>query len=499
MSQNVVLSNNNEPKCPVCLQKFSKNISYTSICLHPFCFECILQWSKVKHNCPLCKTQFDRILFSIKNNISNFSEYQLEYDHEQNKKKMTEPLEIIDNPIDDNKIVYSRASYIVGQEPAPIEFRMLVYLNEWYSKSKQTQSYSDLKYLSTRIEFKKEPDPDSESEQIDIILEPPNNTHKYINYRQVKNFRDITSKWYKNNPACTHRLMLFLHRELKAIACVLKKQESKQPAYLDQQMRSQLLSSIIRRIKECDIKSDKFFETIKMFISPLKLAEHFHHELISFASSISASLADYDSKSVYYTDLTENNSDSILPKILPVNLNKYRLHYKITEEPKIDEEPIILIEDDISNTPEYLYTNNNLYNNSDSSFIEEVEVAQRPSPHYILLSDSSSTSRSRSRSIDRSRSKKKKIISSSRDNKDKKKKKKKLKKRKSSMDRDRSKSPKSKKQHKSRSPRKSSRPSQNLSDSELIDNIESKNCYKPKKSKHSKKKSKKKRHSLRSD
>jgi hypothetical protein len=31
-----------------------------------------------------------------------------------------------------------------------------------------------------------------------------------ISYRKVKGFRDISARWFKNNPASTHRLMQFI-------------------------------------------------------------------------------------------------------------------------------------------------------------------------------------------------------------------------------------------------------------------------------------------------
>lgn len=69
----------NEPdKCPVCLQAFASaySKSYTSRCFHAFCFECILEWSKVRYQCPLCKTDFDRILYNVVSRLE-YKEYAL--------------------------------------------------------------------------------------------------------------------------------------------------------------------------------------------------------------------------------------------------------------------------------------------------------------------------------------------------------------------------------------------------------------------------------------
>ncbi len=41
-----------DEKCAVCLQIFSKSKSYAPNCFHSFCFECLLEWSNIKHECP---------------------------------------------------------------------------------------------------------------------------------------------------------------------------------------------------------------------------------------------------------------------------------------------------------------------------------------------------------------------------------------------------------------------------------------------------------------
>lgn len=52
-------------KCSICLGA-PQNLSYPDECQHRFCFVCLLEWSKVKLQCPLCKTPFKHIVHSIK-------------------------------------------------------------------------------------------------------------------------------------------------------------------------------------------------------------------------------------------------------------------------------------------------------------------------------------------------------------------------------------------------------------------------------------------------
>uniref|UniRef100_A0A6P7GM39 RING-type E3 ubiquitin transferase n=1 Tax=Diabrotica virgifera virgifera TaxID=50390 RepID=A0A6P7GM39_DIAVI len=44
------------PNCSICLGSYQ------------FCFKCLLEWSKIKAECPLCKQPFTRILHNLKNN-----------------------------------------------------------------------------------------------------------------------------------------------------------------------------------------------------------------------------------------------------------------------------------------------------------------------------------------------------------------------------------------------------------------------------------------------
>lgn len=52
----------NTQSCPVCLGPID-NISFTDTCAHEFCFACLVQWSRVKPECPLCKRQFQVIMW----------------------------------------------------------------------------------------------------------------------------------------------------------------------------------------------------------------------------------------------------------------------------------------------------------------------------------------------------------------------------------------------------------------------------------------------------
>ncbi len=62
-------------KCAICLGELV-NRCYTNSCMHQFCFACLLQWSKVKPECPLCKSLFQSIYHNIRNN-DDYDEYSV--------------------------------------------------------------------------------------------------------------------------------------------------------------------------------------------------------------------------------------------------------------------------------------------------------------------------------------------------------------------------------------------------------------------------------------
>lgn len=176
-------------KCPVCLQKFqsSNSKSYTSKCFHSFCFECILEWSKVRYNCPLCKAEFKRIIYDLISRLE-FKEYILK------------PREVENNTLDIISIspdkpgpfraptVVSRASWLVNAEQAPLEFRMLIYNNKWYANPYLIQI--DVKTTNIELESVEN---SSQNTQENILTD----NLACLSYKPVRCFRNTSPEWFK--------------------------------------------------------------------------------------------------------------------------------------------------------------------------------------------------------------------------------------------------------------------------------------------------------------
>ena len=61
-----------ELACSICLGAV-ENRAFTDACYHTFCFECLVEWSKVRAVCPLCKKSFHSIIHSFR----SYDDYKL--------------------------------------------------------------------------------------------------------------------------------------------------------------------------------------------------------------------------------------------------------------------------------------------------------------------------------------------------------------------------------------------------------------------------------------
>lgn len=59
--------------CSICLGRCC-NKCFTDACMHYFCFSCLVEWSKIKAECPLCKKAFRSIIHNVKSE-NNYDEY----------------------------------------------------------------------------------------------------------------------------------------------------------------------------------------------------------------------------------------------------------------------------------------------------------------------------------------------------------------------------------------------------------------------------------------
>jgi hypothetical protein len=302
--------------CPICLLQIAKeDRSFAGTCYHTFCFECLLEWSKIKSSCPLCKQLFAKIYYKIRSaddykehvvkqpgprsEMSSFIgvislnsmngrrhipiSYASNYMTMQHHPRMSVQnlFNNIRNTLNSrsnaNSLSLTMCRWISGVDPAPVAFRRLVYVNEWHVSSNEIETTNGT-------------------------------THQAPEYQQVNTFRDTSPAFYTRNQACTHRLSLFLSRELRALSYHTFTSE------LRTSSRDLVLGLIMNWIRIYDINSTVFLNHISHYIKPERYARHFQHEFWLYAQSVCHNVIDYDSKCVYYDSLNGR-----------VDLRNYRL------------------------------------------------------------------------------------------------------------------------------------------------------------------------------
>lgn len=51
--------------CAICLCEIEEQ-SFTNNCIHCFCRTCLVEWIKVKPECPVCRQPFEKVIFNVR-------------------------------------------------------------------------------------------------------------------------------------------------------------------------------------------------------------------------------------------------------------------------------------------------------------------------------------------------------------------------------------------------------------------------------------------------
>lgn len=207
-----------DSKCPICLDRFD-NVSYLDRCLHKFCFRCVQEWSKNKAECPLCKQPFDSIFHSVRAE-DDFKEYVL---RPSCNGSFATP--------DGRRFRYRTT--MTRERSAP-----------FYSPSRtmrRTTTPPDSGVLFEGLGISTRSRDGEISQLMRQIPRRPTTTdvrslrklqeQDIINFRRtlyragarVRNiedggrYRDISAEFFRRNPACLHRLVPWLKRELTVL------------------------------------------------------------------------------------------------------------------------------------------------------------------------------------------------------------------------------------------------------------------------------------------
>ncbi|XP_046722496.1 topoisomerase I binding, arginine/serine-rich a [Silurus meridionalis] len=241
-----------DSKCPICLERF-KNVSYADRCFHRFCFRCIVEWGKNKAECPLCKQPFSSIYHSVRSE-DDFRLYQLRPSH------------------------HSSFGCVGGQR-----FRYGTTLTHQRRREGPTRGTS---YRQEVMRFRR------------WLY------RRGVRVRGVRDggrSRDTSAEFFRKNPACLHRLVPWLKREL---AVIYGSHDS---------VADVVLHMILSLLTRHDMQGEAFLRELRSFLS--SRTEHFLHEFLSFAKA-PFNMEAYDHHAVYdcpapshLPDISEDEAD----------------------------------------------------------------------------------------------------------------------------------------------------------------------------------------------
>ncbi|XP_042341827.1 topoisomerase I binding, arginine/serine-rich a [Plectropomus leopardus] len=280
-----------DSKCPICLDIFN-NISYLDLCLHKFCFRCIHEWSKNKAECPLCKQPFHSIYHSIKSE-QDFKKYDLRpvestsfgtfqgvrFRYRTTLTGVHRQMRGRTSPPPDNGVMFEASANPPQQTQDRYIRRMMMRLAAKRRAASEGRAVNNVR----------------EQEMVNFRRELYRRGVKVRSIRDGGRSRDTSAEFFRRNPACLHRLIPWLKRELVVL-------------YGAHGSLVNIVQHIIMsRITRYDMEDRAIQEELRPFLQGR--TEHFLHEFITFAKS-PFNMEAYDQHAVYDCPAPSSNEDS---------------------------------------------------------------------------------------------------------------------------------------------------------------------------------------------
>lgn len=289
-----------DSKCPICLDVFN-NIAYLDICLHKFCFRCIHEWSKNKAECPLCKQPFNSIYHSIKSE-NDYKQYDLRplengsfgifggvrFRYRTTLTGINQQRRRITTLPPDNGVMFE-ASTNAAQQPQDRYMRnMMLRLAARRVAASEGRALRSIQ----------------EQEMINFRRELYRRDVRVRSVTDGGRSRDISAEFFRRNPACLHRLIPWLKRELAVL-------------YGGHGSLVNIVQHIIMsQITRYDMDDGAIEEELRPFLQGR--AEHFLHEFITFAKS-PFDMQAYDRHAVYDCPGPANEDSSPNSSIIAIS------------------------------------------------------------------------------------------------------------------------------------------------------------------------------------
>ncbi|XP_017884873.1 E3 ubiquitin-protein ligase Topors [Ceratina calcarata] len=259
------------PNCSICLGKLV-NTSFTDSCLHQFCFTCLLQWSKIKTECPLCKQTFKSIIHNVRSE-EDYDQYHV--DRELARLDLSYDLGHGTETATSHRFRYRTT---VTGYPRRYPHVMPVVLNpEQVARREQLPSIAPQVSMAERLLRRASPGAYRRTiYRLGIWASPLPDA--------FGSFRECSVDIYRREPEELSRLIPWLNRELQ----VLLNNNSAYVAYA--------LTVILEYLVQYDIRSQEFRDLLRPHLG--EFTDHFVYELLNFARS-NFDLVGYDQSVTY--------------------------------------------------------------------------------------------------------------------------------------------------------------------------------------------------------
>ncbi|KAK5647467.1 hypothetical protein RI129_002359 [Pyrocoelia pectoralis] len=335
------------PKCAICLGTCS-NKCFSDSCRHQFCFTCLLEWSKVKAECPLCKQPFKSIIYNIKSN-DEYDEHVIVHDAFQGGRGFHN-IENYFLPPSPSRHFQFRTTFTVDQGGELAIQQMLLS----HPLTNSLYNFPDNYVLPRQSRFgrirhtRRASSATSFRRSIYMtnlwVYAPPDVTGRY---------REATPQFFSDNPAARNRLVPWLNRELNA----LLRENTQQVMHL--------VDVIMEYLPRWHIRSRAFKRLLETYLT--NKTDHFIHEFYNFMRS-PYDMIGYDRHIIYSNRPTSPT-------------------YSISDQEEDSDVTIV-------NVPEPITINNHPFRrptievieiNSDSSHDSDVIIGEPQAPEIILL------------------------------------------------------------------------------------------------------------------
>ncbi|XP_077088498.1 topoisomerase I binding, arginine/serine-rich a [Siphateles boraxobius] len=289
-----------ESKCPICLDHF-KNISYLDVCLHKFCFCCIHEWSKNKAECPLCKQPFNSIYHTIKSE-DNYKRFDLRPTENGSFGNMVgQRFRYRTTLTGDRRPAPRRTS------PPPDHGVIFEGLRGSLPQRHSRDLHSMIRRLAVRQRRENEGRSVQSLHEQEVIKFRRALYRRGVRVQSVQDggrTRETSAEFFKRNPACLHRLVPWLRRELTVL-------------YGTHGSLVNIVQHIIMTlITRQNLDDQAVLHELRPFL--LSHTEHFLHEFLSFAQS-PFNMEAYDQRADYDLPRPSRQSSSSETSVIAIS------------------------------------------------------------------------------------------------------------------------------------------------------------------------------------